>query len=115
MILFSKGGCKPDSDRMFYEGVPEFVIELWDPNAVTYYDFESTLEFYQRHGVAEVISNDEYRKLKDDKYEIVTPNENGIIVSDVLEGLHWDMASFRDHNWHKMMAAIDHGLSNAGR
>ena len=112
MILFSRGGCKKDAEGMFFEGVPEFVIELWDPDAVTYFDFERTLDIYERNGVAEVISNDAYRRLNGSKYEIVTHDENGIIVSDVLDRFHWDMTSFKRNHLGKVMDAIDTGLSN---
>jgi Uma2 family endonuclease len=109
------GKCHASSDD-FLEGSPELVVEVAASSAS--YDMHTKLRVYRRNGVQEylVLLADEERAvwhvLMEGEYQVMIPDEQGILRSQVFPGLWLHPEHFWSSDLARLMAALHLGLAS---
>jgi hypothetical protein len=102
-------------DEVFH-GPPNFVLDVFesadDP------EFLRRLERFARHGVTEyaVAINDEsvkllWHRLNGGSYQIVQPDDDGVLRSQALPNLWTPLQAAQDRDWWAVLGCIERGVS----
>ena len=97
-ILEAAGGqSRVDADD-YLEGAPELIIEVAASSAA--YDLHEKLRVYRRNGVQEYVvllaqeRETRWHHLVEGAYQLIQPDENGVLCSQVFPGLHFHSGLF---------------------
>jgi len=110
------GGRVEGTDEGLHVGPPEFVVEVAASSAA--YDLHSKLELYRRSGVGEYFVILAYERevrlfrLADDVYEIVRPDEDGVLRSQVLPGFWFRADRFWERRVAELIALVEEGTAS---
>ena len=117
-ILSSHGGAsKVDADG-YIEGAPELIVEI--AASTMSYDLGAKLNAYRRNGVREYIVHRTYDGeidwfiLRDDQYERLVPDGQGVIRSEVFPGLWLKPQAMAAGRLGEVLAAAQEGIASAG-
>jgi Uma2 family endonuclease len=114
-ILPSHGG-QSRNERQFGAGAPELAVEICLTS--TEVDFGPKLALYQRAGVREYITVEQFgrrmiwRVLENGAYIAQTLPADGIVRSRIFPGLWLDVAAYWEDDGAKMLAALNAGLAS---
>jgi Uma2 family endonuclease len=114
-ILPSHGG-QSRNERQFGAGAPELAVEI--SLTSTEVDFGPKLALYQRAGVREYITVEQFgrrmiwRLLENRAYVAQRLPPDGIVRSQVFPGLWLDVAAFWADDGAKMLAVLNAGLAS---
>jgi Uma2 family endonuclease len=114
-ILPSHGG-QSRNERQFGAGAPELAVEI--SLTSTEIDFGPKLALYQRAGVREYITVEQFgrrmvwRALENGAYVALTLPPDGIVRSEVFPGLWLDVAAFWADDGAKMLAVLTAGIAS---
>ena len=109
------GGQSRVHDR-YISGAPELIAEI-AASSVSY-DLHDKKQAYQRNGVLEYVVwrvNDkaiDWFVLKDGKYELAKPNENGIYKSTVFPGLWINAKQLLESDFKAAIDCLNEGLAS---
>jgi Uma2 family endonuclease len=104
------------NERQFGAGAPELAVEICLTS--TEVDFGPKLALYQRAGVREYITVEQFgrrmiwRVLENRVYIAQTLPADGIVRSRIFSGLWLDVAAFWEDDGAKMLAALNAGLAS---
>ncbi|MFN8494597.1 MAG: Uma2 family endonuclease [Caldilineaceae bacterium] len=99
----------------YLEGAPELVIEVAGSSAA--YDLHDKLNAYRRNGIKEylVLLPNEQRIIwhiwHEGEYQILAPDEQGILRSQVFPGLWFDAARFWQGDIAGLLALLQEGIN----
>ncbi len=111
------GGRSSISTDDFVEGPPELIVEIAASSAA--YDMHDKLKVYRRNGVQEYLVWQVYDKrldwfrLSEGEYLPLTPDESGVIRSQVFPGLVLAVAALLEGDLAKVLAELQKGLATA--
>lgn len=111
------GGQSHISEEQFLEGAPEFIIEVAVSSAA--YDLHDKLRVYRRNGVREylvLVAHEQetlWRQWRDERYELLTPESNGILKSRVFPGLWFNSEAFWGGDLAALLDTLQEGLQTA--
>ncbi len=114
-ILPEYGGQSRQSGR-FIGGAPEFLAEVCISS--TAYDLHQKLEVYQEAGVREYVAvlmrerQVRWHRLREGRFEVVPPPEDGIYRSEVFSGLWLDAAALLAGDLARVLAVLNQGLAS---
>jgi Uma2 family endonuclease len=97
------------------EGPPELIVEIAASSAA--YDLHDKRRVYARTGVQEYLTAQMYEQhldwfiLREGVYESLSPDDNGILHSQVFPGLWLPTAAFWDGDLAAMIAGVQQGLA----
>ncbi len=109
------GACRISSDD-YLEGSPELVIEV--SGSTVSFDMNTKLRVYRRNGVQEylvLLAQEEravWHVLVEGEYQALTPDEQGILRSQVFPGLWLHPERFWAGDLGGLMAVLDQGLAS---
>ena len=110
----SKKQCQV-RDEVFH-GPPNFVLDVFESEDDP--EFLRRRERFARHGVTEyaVALNDEsvkllWHRLDGGGYQIVEPDEDGVIRSRALPNLWIPLQAAQDRDWWTILGCIERGIS----
>lgn len=109
------GGKAQVTDDDYLEGSPELIVEIAASSAA--YDMHDKRRVYARNGVQEYLVAQMYEKrmdwfvLREGVYEALTPDENGILRSEVFPGLWLHPQAFWAGDLAAMLATLQEGLA----
>jgi Uma2 family endonuclease len=109
------GQSRVDEDG-YLDGSPELVVEVAASSASN--DLNKKKRVYARNGVPEYIVFQTYERratwfvLREQGYEALTPDENGILRSEVFPGLWLDANAFWAGDMAKVLAVLQEGLAS---
>jgi Uma2 family endonuclease len=112
----AQGGKSRINADDYLEGPPELVIEIAASSAS--YDLHDKKESYQRSGVQEylAIQINEQRvdwfALREGVYQSLTPDENGVLHSEVFPGLWLQPAALWSGDLAAMLTTLQQGLDS---
>lgn len=110
------GGQATVSDDDYLEGAPELLIEVAASTAA--YDLHDKLNAYCRNGVQEYLVLQIYEqkvtwyRWQEGRYQPMTPDEQGVLRSQVLPGLWLDPARFWAGDLAGVLAVLRQGLAS---
>ena len=110
------GGSVEKNEEGLYVGPPEFVVEVAASSAA--YDLHSKLELYRRSGVGEYFVILAYERevrlfrLADGVYELVRPDEDGVLRSQVLPGFWFRADWFWDGRVAELIGLVEKGIAS---
>ncbi|MBM3493898.1 MAG: Uma2 family endonuclease [Armatimonadetes bacterium] len=113
----ARGGNSRVLHDGYLEGPPELVVEV--AASTVSYDMHQKLRVYQRSGVREYVVAQVYDRrvdwfiLRDSVYEALSPDEGGILRSEVFPGLWLKADAFWERDLAGMLAVLQEGLSSA--
>ena len=112
------GGKCQVSDDDYLAGPPELIVEVAVSSAA--YDLHDKLKVYRRNGVQEYIvwqiydrRLDWFRLSEEGEYVSLSPDESGIIRSQVFPGLNLKVTSLLEGNLADVLAELQEGLESA--
>ncbi len=111
-----KGGRARVSEDDYLEGPPELIVEIAASSAS--YDLHAKKRMYQRNGVQEYLAVQVYEQrvdwfmLRESVYETLTPDENGVLRSEVFPGLWLQPAALWAGDLAAMLAVLQQGLNS---
>ncbi|MEA5617655.1 Uma2 family endonuclease [Cronbergia sp. UHCC 0137] len=111
------GGKSHLSADGYVEGAPELVAEVAASSATK--DLYDKKRAYRRNGIKEYLVWQVFEKtvswfsLQDGEYLILSPNEEGIIKSQVFPGLWLDVSALVTGNMQQVLAILQNGLTSA--
>ncbi|MBI1924435.1 Uma2 family endonuclease [Candidatus Poribacteria bacterium] len=109
------GGASFLGDHGYIEGAPELIVEIAGTSAD--YDLHEKLEVYRRNGVKEYIvwqTQDErldWFRLVEGEYVPLTPDEKGVILSEVFPGLRLAVRALLEGNLAGVLSELQKGIS----
>src|SRR4051794_29899285 len=109
------GSSRIDADG-YIEGAPELVVEIAASSAS--YDLHDKLRAYRRNGVQEYVvwrvldRRIDWLVLREGEYRPLTPDEQGIIRSEVFPGLWLAVTALLSGDMATVMAALQQGLGS---
>ena len=109
-----QGGRSRISDDDYIEGAPELIVEIAYSSAA--YDLHDKLEVYRRNGVREYIVWQTYDnrldwfKLREGEYLSLTPDESGIVHSEVFPGLSMAVSALLGGDLAKVLSELQKRL-----
>lgn len=110
------GGQSHVTEDDYLEGPPELIVEISASSAA--YDLYAKRRVYGRNGVQEYIVVQMYERridwfiLREGVYETLTPDENGILRSQVFPGLWLQPSAFWAGDLATMLAVLQQGLAS---
>ncbi len=110
-ILFRLGGSAQIDEDEYISGAPELVVEIAASTAS--YDLHSKKRVYQSHGVKEYIvwrtldREIDWFVLVDGQYELLSPDDNGLIISQEFPGLVLNIPAILDNNMADVIATLN--------
>ncbi len=111
------GGNSRVSAEDYVEGAPELIVEI-AASSVSY-DLHDKLRVYRRNGVPEYMVWRVYDKQVDwfrliqDEYVPLTPDESGVVHSQVFPGLCLVVSALLEGDLAKVLAELQKGLETA--
>jgi Uma2 family endonuclease len=112
----SYGGRSRITEDDYLEGPPELIVEIAASSAA--YDLHDKKRVYQRSGVPEYIAIQIYERridwfvLREGVYESLTPDESGVLHSEVFPGLWLQPQAFWAGDLAAMLATVQQGLAS---
>jgi Uma2 family endonuclease len=109
------GGRSHISEDDYVEGAPELIVEI-AASSVSY-DLYDKLNAYRRNGVQEylvwLVQDREFRwyQLQEGRYEMKTPNSEGILTSTVFPGLWLAVEPLLSGNLSEVLQILHHGMT----
>ncbi len=113
------GGHSRVTEDNYIEGAPELIFEVAYSSAS--YDMHEKLKVYRRNGVQEYAvwqvldERIDWFELKEDAYVPLTPDEKGVIHSQVFPGLSLAVEKMLDGDLAGVLAELQKGLGTPGR
>lgn len=110
------GGDSQITDDDYLEGPPELVVEIAASSAA--YDMHTKRRVYARTGAKEYLVAQMYEQkldwfaLQEGVYQPLTPNENGVIRSQVFPGLWLNVEAFWTDDLSAMLETLQAGLDS---
>jgi len=110
-----EGGNSRISDNDYIEGSPELIVEITATSAA--YDLHDKLNVYRRTGVKEYIVWQTYEcrldwfRLCEGEYLILTPDEYGVVHSQVFPGLDLAVEALLKGDLAKVLSELQKGLN----
>jgi Uma2 family endonuclease len=111
------GGQVRVRDDIILEGAPELVIEIAASSAA--YDLHDKLRVYRRNGVREYLAlvahegETLWHQWRDERYELLAPDEKGVLKSVAFPGLWLNSPAFWDGDLAALLATLQEGLQTA--
>jgi Uma2 family endonuclease len=111
------GGNSRLSADDYIEGAPELIVEIAASSAA--YDLHDKLKIYRRNGVQEYLVWQIYDKrlnwfrLSEDEYVPLPPDNEGVIRSQLLPGLHLAVPALLEGDLATVLAILQQGLETA--
>jgi Uma2 family endonuclease len=111
-----KGGRSHVTEDDYLEGPPELIVEIAASSAA--YDLHDKKEVYQRNGVQEYVAAQVYEQrvdwfvLREGIYESLTPDEAGVLRSEVFPGLWLQPTALWSGDLAAMLAVLQQGLNS---
>lgn len=108
-----KGNSQIDDDG-YVEGAPELVVEIAYSSAS--YDLHDKLEVYRRNGVKEYLVWQTYNnqldwfRLREGEYVRLTPDESGVIHSEVFPGLCLAVKAMLKGDLSEVLSVLQNGM-----
>jgi Uma2 family endonuclease len=115
LISPERGGQASISDDDYLEGAPELAAEV--ASSSVSYDLHSKLEVYRIHSVREYIvwrvldCEIDWFVLRRKRFIRHTPDDEGILRSEVFPGLWLDPAALVGGDWPRVLAVLQRGLA----
>jgi len=112
----SVGGQSRLTEEGYLEGVPELVVEIAASSAAI--DLGSKLQAYRRNGVREYIvwqafeNQLEWFQLVDGAYQLLSPNAEGIIQSQVFPGLWLAVDALLTNQMVQVLTVLQTGINS---
>jgi len=112
----STGGKSRITEDDYLEGPPELIVEIAASSAA--YDMHDKRRVYARNGVQEYLVVQMYERridwftLHEGVYETLTPDEGGVLHSQVFPGLWLQPSAFWAGDLAAMMATLQRGLDS---
>ncbi len=109
-------GSVERTEEGLYVGPPEFVVEVAASSAA--YDLHSKLELYRRSGVGEYLVILAYERevrlfrLADGVYELIRPDEDGVLRSQVLPGFRFRADWFWEGRVAELIELVEEGIAS---
>jgi Uma2 family endonuclease len=100
----------------YIEGPPELIVEIAASSVA--YDLHIKRRVYQRSGVQEYLALQMYEQredwfaLRDGVYEALTPNEAGVLRSEVFPGLWFKPSAIWSGDLPALLAMLQEGLAS---
>ncbi|WP_169977513.1 Uma2 family endonuclease [Tautonia rosea] len=116
MIDPARGGQARISDDDYIEGAPELVVEIASSSVSL--DLNAKLNVYRRSNVREYLTwrvldgAIDWRVLQDDRYELISADEQGRLRSAVFPGLWLDPSALLRGDLNAVLAALGAGLAS---
>ena len=116
-VLEAMGGQSQRSEDDFLDGSPELVVEVAASSAA--YDLHEKLRVYRRNGVQEYLAVQIYERrinwyvLREGVYELLIPDENGLLRSEIFPGLWLNADAFWAHDLAAILTTLEAGLATA--
>jgi Uma2 family endonuclease len=113
--IVPKLGGQSRDDENYIGGAPELIAEVAASTAS--YDRHEKLDVYERSGVREYLiwrtldKAFDWFVLRDDRYEQLSPNSEGILKSEQFPGLWLDPAALLAGDMAKVIAVLQQGLA----
>ncbi|MDQ3248501.1 MAG: Uma2 family endonuclease, partial [Chloroflexota bacterium] len=110
------GGRSHVNEDDYLEGAPELIVEV-AASSVSY-DLHDKRRVYARNGVQEYIVLQMYEQkiswfvLREGVYELLAPDDGGILRSEVFPGLWLQVDAFWSDDAAKLLATLQAGLSS---
>ena len=110
------GGQTRISEDGYLEGPPELIVEVAASSAS--YDLHNKRRVYARNGVPEYLTALTYEQqvkwfvLREGGYELLEPNETGILRSEIFPGLWLQPAALWSGDLAGLLAALQEGLAS---
>ncbi|MBX3059695.1 MAG: Uma2 family endonuclease [Anaerolineae bacterium] len=114
-ILETAGGQSRATADDYLEGSPELIVEVAASSVA--YDLHEKLRVYRRNGVQEYLALLAYEQetrwfqLVEGEYVLLSPDDQGIIRSQVFPGLHFHPHSFWADNLAGMLQVLQSGIA----
>lgn len=115
-LYLERGGKSRVSQDDVIEGAPELVVEIATSSAA--YDLHTKKRVYQRSGVQEYLAFQMHEKgedwfvLREGVYATLTPDETGILKSEVFPGLWLNTKAFWSGDLAAMLATLQEGVAS---
>jgi Uma2 family endonuclease len=112
--LLPEFGGRVRTERGLFAGVPEFIVEVTRSSRT--YDLGPKLGLYQRAGVSEYLAvliqeqRLEWRILRDGRYELLRPDQNGVYKSQTFPGLWLSEPAFWKRDIPAVLLVLEKGL-----
>ncbi len=109
------GGQSRQSEDDYLIGAPELIVEIAASSAA--YDLHEKLRVYRRTGVKEYVVlltlelGTVWYRLNEGRYDVVSPDEDGIYRSTVFPGLHFHSANFWADDVAGQLAVLQAGIA----
>ncbi len=116
LISPENGGQSTLDEQGYIQGAPELVAEIAASSAAI--DLGDKKRAYRRNGVKEYIiwqvfdEKIDWFRLEDGDYVSVTPDEQGIIRSQVFPGLWLDIPNLIQGNMQQVLTILQQGISS---
>lgn len=110
------GGQARIPEGTFLEGAPELIIEVAASSAA--YDLHDKLRVYRRSGVQEylvLVAHEQqtlWHRWREGVYQLLQPDENEILQSEVFPGLWLDAAAFWQGDTARMLEILNQGVQS---
>ncbi len=110
------GGRSYVTEDDYLKGPPELIVEIAASSAA--YDLHVKRRVYARSGVQEYLAVQMYEQrvdwfiLREGVYETLTPDEHGVLRSEVFPGLWLQPAALWDGDLAAMLAVLQEGLAS---
>jgi Uma2 family endonuclease len=111
------GGQSRISEDDYIEGAPELIVEIASSSAA--YDAHEKLQVYRRNGVQEYVIwfTGERRicwyRLREGRYQALTPDEQGVFQSEVFPGLWLDVPALLEGRLRDVLTILQRGLESS--
>jgi len=112
------GGQSRISEDDYIEGAPELIVEIAASSAS--YDLHDKRRAYRRNGVREYLvwltQEQDFRwyVLREGEYELQSPDELGILHSQVFPGLQLAVTALLAGDMQRVLAVLQEGIGGAG-
>jgi Uma2 family endonuclease len=110
------GGQSYVAEDDYLEGIPELIVEISASSAS--YDLHNKRRVYARNGVPEYLVVLAYERqikwfvLREGVYELLEPDENGILHSEIFPGLWLQPTALWSGDLAALLAALQQGLAS---
>lgn len=109
------GGRSRISEDDYVEGAPELIVEITASSAS--YDLYDKLNAYRRNGVQDylvwLVQDQEFRwyELQEGRYELQTPNSEGVLISSRFSGLWLAVEPLLSGNLAQVLHVLQQGIA----
>lgn len=113
----SRGGKSYVTDDDYIEGPPELIVEIVASSAA--YDLHTKRRAYARNGVQEYLAVQIYERrinwyvLREGVYKLLTPDENGLLRSEIFPGLWLNIEAFWANDLASILATLEAGVATS--